>query len=57
MAQSDFFFVYDYKMKNFLSDKGHRYVTHAISIKNNKKFWLFVINEDMKKDIEHFNQR
>lgn len=53
----DFFFVYDFEMKNYLSERGHKFVTHARSIKNGREFWLFVRSEKLQVSIDEFKNR
>lgn len=55
MSKSDLFFVYDKRLSNYLTLKGHKYITHARSIKDNREFWLFHVNKELQKSIDEFN--
>lgn len=57
LESKDFFFVYDFKMKEHLFRSGHRYITHARSIKNGREFWLYVKSPELQKSIDKFNSK
>jgi hypothetical protein len=56
MENIDFFFVYDYNMQKYLSKKGHKFITHARSIKTGREFWLFIRSNELQKSIDEFTQ-
>ncbi|MEK4884897.1 hypothetical protein NST81_09385 [Bacillus sp. FSL W8-0223] len=55
MNKSDLFFVYDQRLSNYLILKGHEYITHARTVKDNREFWLFSINKELQKSVDEFN--
>lgn len=56
MNQQDFFFCYDKKMKNYLSNQNQKFITHARSIKSDQEFWLFAKSDVLQLSIDQFNQ-
>lgn len=52
-----YFFVYDRNLKNHLSNEGFKFITHALSIKDNKEFWLFAITDKLQESVKEFKER
>lgn len=41
LSGKDFFFCYNYKLNKHLQTKGFKYITHAINIDTNKKYFMY----------------
>lgn len=54
---SQFFYCYDKNLKNFLLENGLRYITHAISIRDKRAFYMFWQSEELTKMIAEFQQQ
>lgn len=52
--KGQFFYCYDFLMQDHLSSDGHKYITHARSIKTGKEFWLFPKSESLQTSIDTF---
>jgi hypothetical protein len=53
---SQFFYCYDKSLKNFLVYNGLRYITKAISIKDNLVFYLFFQTDELTKLLAEFKR-
>ncbi|QNG59433.1 hypothetical protein H4O14_16775 [Bacillus sp. PAMC26568] len=56
MTKSDFFFVYNKKVSDFLKSKGIQYICVAIEPKSGKLFSLYFINDQLQAALAEYKQ-
>ncbi|APH05854.1 hypothetical protein [Bacillus weihaiensis] len=56
MNKSDFFFVYNKRVSDFLKTKGINFICVAIEPKSQKMFSLYYINDDLQKALAEYKQ-
>ena len=52
-----YFYCYSRPLKEFLSDKGHRYITSSTHPKTDKKFWVFEGTVELNKLLDEWKTR
>lgn len=55
-TESKYFFCYSKKLSTFLILRNHKYITKAIHRDTMKLFHLFEMNDELKKDLQEFNE-
>lgn len=57
MKQSEFMFVYDIKLSEYLKSKGIRYITKALNFHTKKPFTLYQITSEMQNVLNEWNTK
>ena len=50
------YFCYSKPLADFLFQRGHRIVTRAINPKTKHLFWLYVVTEQLSKDLKEWSK-
>lgn len=56
MNKSDFFFVYNKRVSDFLKTKGIDFICVAIEPKSQKMFSLYHINDELQQALSEYKQ-
>jgi len=57
ITNKDFFFCYNKKLSDFLTENGIKYITIAIEPKSKRQFSLYFINEQLQQLIKEYKQQ
>lgn len=50
------YFCYSKPLADFLFQRGHKIVCKAINNKTHNLFWLYVVTENLSKDLEEWSK-
>lgn len=53
----DFFYCYNLKLSDYLSEKGFKYITKAISLDNNKVYSMYYKTNELQKAIDEYKSK
>jgi len=51
----DFLYCYSVKMRDFLLNKGHRYICVGVNQKADTHFWLFEKTDEVKASLDEYD--
>lgn len=51
----DFLYCYSVKMRDFLTNKGHRYICVGLNERAGTRFWLFEKTDDVKASLDEYD--
>lgn len=51
----DFLYCYSVKLRDFLIDKGHRYICVGLNERSDTRFWLFEKTVDVKESLDEYD--
>ena len=51
----DFLYCYSVKMRDFLIDKGHRYICVGLNERTDTRFWLFEKTDMVRKSLDEYD--
>lgn len=51
----DFLYCYSVKMRDFLLERGHRYICVGINERANTRFWLFEKTNEVKASLDQYD--
>lgn len=49
-------YIYDYRMKEFLSERNQRYICSGYALSNGKQFWQYLETEELSKLLRQYNK-
>ena len=50
----DYFFCYNYRVKDYLMQNGLKFIVHAITTTNSKPFWLFEASDELDRLLKEY---
>ena len=51
----DFLYCYSVKLRDFLIERGHRYICVGINERANTRFWLFEKTNELKASLDEYD--
>ena len=52
----DFLYCYSVKLRDFLVNKGHRYICVGLNERSDTRFWLFEKTDDVKESLDEYDE-